>query len=233
MFKENAPPPPQEVAAVAVSEDQRARITSNFRAAKALLARKRPPDLTPPLRSAKFASHLSLICSSFASCPLYRALNPSHPFLFLFRCSVIDASNPRCSPVVRVPLSDTHNGVEFRNGVSTPAKPLRVCQFQVKDTTLSSSILDEELDDSFLDEVDTICEQLSSVKKDNPNAERERDYDKEEEGSRSFTDDMPKKYYDYFQSLNDAQREAACTNISVPLMIVAGPGSGKAGLFIP
>ncbi|KAF3774642.1 ATP-dependent DNA helicase SRS2-like protein [Nymphaea thermarum] len=31
----------------------------------------------------------------------------------------------------------------------------------------------------------------------------------------------------YFQTLNDMQREAATSNITVPLMIVAGPGSGK------
>jgi hypothetical protein len=37
----------------------------------------------------------------------------------------------------------------------------------------------------------------------------------------------PKKYYEYLHSLNDKQREAACSDVSVPLMIVAGPGSGK------
>ena len=43
---------------------------------------------------------------------------------------------------------------------------------------------------------------------------------------------MPKEYSKYLHSLNDRQREAACTDISVPLMIVAGPGSGKV-LFSP
>jgi hypothetical protein len=37
----------------------------------------------------------------------------------------------------------------------------------------------------------------------------------------------PKKYYEYLHSLNDRQREAACSDVTVPLMIVAGPGSGK------
>ncbi|WVZ66007.1 hypothetical protein U9M48_015286 [Paspalum notatum var. saurae] len=37
----------------------------------------------------------------------------------------------------------------------------------------------------------------------------------------------PKKYYEYLHSLNDRQREAACSDVAVPLMIVAGPGSGK------
>lgn len=38
---------------------------------------------------------------------------------------------------------------------------------------------------------------------------------------------MPEEYSKYLVSLNDRQREAACTDVSTPLMIVAGPGSGK------
>ncbi|KAG8080538.1 hypothetical protein GUJ93_ZPchr0007g3096 [Zizania palustris] len=38
---------------------------------------------------------------------------------------------------------------------------------------------------------------------------------------------IPKKYYEYLHSLNDRQREAACNDAAIPLMIVAGPGSGK------
>lgn len=41
------------------------------------------------------------------------------------------------------------------------------------------------------------------------------------------TGDMPEECGKYLQSLNDRQREAACSDISIPLMIVAGPGSGK------
>ncbi|KAK3125074.1 hypothetical protein QOZ80_7BG0599640 [Eleusine coracana subsp. coracana] len=37
----------------------------------------------------------------------------------------------------------------------------------------------------------------------------------------------PSKYYEYLHSLNDKQREAACSDVNIPLMIVAGPGSGK------
>lgn len=38
---------------------------------------------------------------------------------------------------------------------------------------------------------------------------------------------IPREFSKYMQSLNDRQREAACSNILTPLMIVAGPGSGK------
>ncbi|PWA63590.1 PAZ domain-containing protein [Artemisia annua] len=41
-----------------------------------------------------------------------------------------------------------------------------------------------------------------------------------------FRRGMPDEYAKYKKSLNDRQREAACSDISVPLMIVAGPGIG-------
>ncbi|KAI3757750.1 hypothetical protein L6452_05293 [Arctium lappa] len=43
---------------------------------------------------------------------------------------------------------------------------------------------------------------------------------------------MPEEYAKYMQSLNDRQREAACSDISIPLMIVAGPGSGKTSTMV-
>ncbi|XP_059666899.1 ATP-dependent DNA helicase SRS2-like protein At4g25120 [Cornus florida] len=43
---------------------------------------------------------------------------------------------------------------------------------------------------------------------------------------------MPEEYATYMKSLNDRQREAACCDISVPLMIVAGPGSGKTSTMV-
>ncbi|XP_047320013.1 ATP-dependent DNA helicase SRS2-like protein At4g25120 [Impatiens glandulifera] len=43
---------------------------------------------------------------------------------------------------------------------------------------------------------------------------------------------MPKEYANYIQTLNDRQQEAACSDISIPLMIVAGPGSGKTSTMV-
>ncbi|KAA8539746.1 hypothetical protein F0562_026438 [Nyssa sinensis] len=43
---------------------------------------------------------------------------------------------------------------------------------------------------------------------------------------------MPDEYAKYMQSLNERQREAACSDISIPLMIVAGPGSGKTSTMV-
>lgn len=42
---------------------------------------------------------------------------------------------------------------------------------------------------------------------------------------------MPEDYIKYVESLNDRQQEAACSDISIPLIIVAGPGSGKVFTF--
>lgn len=57
------------------------------------------------------------------------------------------------------------------------------------------------------------------------------------DGGRSLFQDgdadlTPPKYREYFQKLNDAQREAACCDIGQPLMIVAGPGSGKTSTMV-
>ncbi|KAL1819959.1 hypothetical protein ACET3Z_014828 [Daucus carota] len=57
-----------------------------------------------------------------------------------------------------------------------------------------------------------------------------------EDGSKvsetSKTSSMPEAYAKYIQSLNDKQREAACSDISTPLVIVAGPGSGKTSTMV-
>ncbi|PKI54564.1 hypothetical protein CRG98_025078 [Punica granatum] len=43
---------------------------------------------------------------------------------------------------------------------------------------------------------------------------------------------MPKDYSKYLDSLNERQREAAFSDIATPLMIVAGPGSGKTSTMV-
>ncbi|KAK4487490.1 hypothetical protein RD792_005868, partial [Penstemon davidsonii] len=47
-----------------------------------------------------------------------------------------------------------------------------------------------------------------------------------------LTKNMPEEYAKYIQSLNDRQQEAACSDISTPLVIVAGPGSGKTSTMV-
>ncbi|KAI3852799.1 hypothetical protein MKX03_028633 [Papaver bracteatum] len=45
-------------------------------------------------------------------------------------------------------------------------------------------------------------------------------------------ENLPIPSMEYIQSLNDQQKEAACSNISTPLMIIAGPGSGKTSTMV-
>ncbi|KAL2539989.1 P-loop containing nucleoside triphosphate hydrolase superfamily protein [Abeliophyllum distichum] len=48
----------------------------------------------------------------------------------------------------------------------------------------------------------------------------------------TVTKNMPDEYAKYIRSLSDRQREAACSDISTPLIIVAGPGSGKTSTMV-
>ncbi|KAJ6808204.1 ATP-dependent DNA helicase SRS2-like protein isoform X1 [Iris pallida] len=166
MEKENLPPD------AAITDEQRARITCNFRAAKALLARNKRP-LEPSSAS---------------------------PIPPLSKCINTNTWSPR------TPLSDIGNAAP---------RPL---------FSPVSSILDDDLDDAFLTEVDAICE-MSAAKQERPGAGSG-------EVCGSDDDGVPQKYREYWQKLSDVQREAACSDVSVPLVIVAGPGSGKTSTMV-
>uniref|UniRef100_A0A0E0LKV2 DNA 3'-5' helicase n=1 Tax=Oryza punctata TaxID=4537 RepID=A0A0E0LKV2_ORYPU len=96
------------------------------------------------------------------------------------------------------------------------------------DPSVPSVICHEEgegkLVDEFLEDVDAIHQSDATKGQDEPQ-ETELEIE-ENEGC------VPKKYYDYLQSLNDRQREAACSDVTIPLMIVAGPGSGKTSTMV-
>jgi hypothetical protein len=142
----------------------------------------------------------------------------------------------------------------------TPVKKTEGSGFSDCLSTLSSSasiLDDDDFNESILEEIDAICEQKSvlKVEKESPNrsfsVECECDQGNEgslaslESGMRDVLDspteeksicpcgNMPEEYVKYLQGLNDRQREAACSDISVPLMLIAGPGSGKVSHSLP
>lgn len=146
-------------------------------------------------------------------------------------------------------------------GFVTPVAEKAGCSRLGADVFTPSVYLDDdELDESVLREIDELCEQRSVGKierpssgSDTPDADMSCGNDlgdgivangvKEslvrsgEEKEISCADDdmkspVPQAFLDYWQSLNDKQREAACSDISVPLMIMAGPGSGKVVYFL-
>lgn len=148
-------------------------------------------------------------------------------------------------------------------GVSfvTPLKgPERITLSSARST--SSSLLDDDIDDSFLEEIDIICQQSAARKtacqtpttsvtqtpsKDNKSSDLKAGLDSMAVESGSYVklelnedttiaadpaliNYMPDECSKYMQSLNDRQRDAACSEISTPLMVIAGPGSGKVGI---
>nr|XP_019705328.1 ATP-dependent DNA helicase SRS2-like protein At4g25120 isoform X1 [Elaeis guineensis] len=215
MVQENAPPPIQPPL-MAVTVEQRPGITRSFRVTKPLLARKRTQESPSPFSTLK--------CMN---------TNLSIPSL-------------HSSPIPRVPLAEIQNRVPIEDGYSTPAKPPETWN-GFRDVAVSphssAGFLDDELDDAFLQEVDALCEERSTAKKQRPSLEsmvrdtsavEDMEQLRQETGLFQDQNDgsVPQKYYDYMKSLNNAQREAACSDISVPLMIVAGPGSGKTSTMV-
>ena len=120
---------------------------------------------------------------------------------------------------------------------------------------------DFDFDESFFDQIDHICQQKSAAKSIGCNEndinggdvnlspgsisasgsvgsgellKHLADFDSKEctdHQNGTQNGNMPEEYSKYLQSLNDRQREVACTDISTPLLIVAGPGSGKVLTF--
>uniref|UniRef100_A0A6N2LAH7 DNA 3'-5' helicase n=1 Tax=Salix viminalis TaxID=40686 RepID=A0A6N2LAH7_SALVM len=231
-----------------ITEDQRARISHSFKAAKALLARKRPLDSIAAATANKFPHKINDVISlkspRFPLAEVNTNLPPS-----LQRC-------PRVSDLVNGSDGDSKCSSE---SFVTPVKKPEGSAFSDCLSTLSSSasiLDDDDFDESILEEIDAICEQKSVVKveKESPNrsssVECECDQGNEgslaslESGMRDVLDsptekksicpcgNMPEEYVKYLQGLNDRQREAACSDISVPLMIAAGPGSGKTSTMV-
>ncbi|KAM7494671.1 hypothetical protein LguiB_029280 [Lonicera macranthoides] len=157
------------------------------------------------------------------------------------------------------------------NSYVTPVRQLG--HSSLSESLVSSSILDEDFDESILEEIDALCEQksatISSREARSSNCQIEsqsgekssweekthvdpvvlegllkteavlhsnNDQECEAEGLRNSEDSqigsMPEDYAKYMRSLNDKQREAACSDISIPLVIVAGPGSGKTSTMV-
>ena len=200
------------------------------------------------------------------------------PYSFQTPTCLLESSSSLCSEGISVhgiesidvSLSErvTSDVMEDRSPINSFIAPVRQLHFSALSKSSSvSSVLDEDFDESILQEIDAVCEQkavvrsdregcsdnflmeiqsleansmehktnLSSVFPDLLKAEGTSSSSKDQEcGVRGLriseaaqNVNMPEEYVKYMDSLNDRQREAACSDISIPLMIVAGPGSGK------
>ncbi|KAJ9140044.1 hypothetical protein P3X46_030731 [Hevea brasiliensis] len=273
-----------------ITEEQRARISQNFRAAKALLSRKRPRD-TPSssplfrLKDAKGTVSPAQV-TSIKRVPLVEIpMNTPSPI----RANGIESSGSQfrsdlCSSMERfVPRTGLINDISSSRTISvslgdkysldcftTPIK--RPECSGLSDYLSKPSILDDDFDESILNEIDAICEQNSAAKAEiqsynslpvkNKYKEENSGGDFASSASVSAKDDirtqvafessddlesrkedrdasqiiqhgnMPEEYSKYLLSLSNRQREAACSDIYIPLMIVAGPGSGKTSTMV-
>ncbi|KAF4346564.1 hypothetical protein G4B88_028545 [Cannabis sativa] len=265
-----------------ITPEQRARITRNFRAAKALLSRKRPRNdatLSPlckkvwdenegmetPIRGFSTINRVPLADIPVNTPPRFAG----HTSSFIGHEKHISVSRSK-----DVSLG---NVCEV-NSFTTPLKQSACPKSSTDSFSVTSFISgvdddDDDFDESILEEIDALCEQKSMERTGrsdpssnsivtsehsdgkgdgvgDPNASS---VELENMGIFGFGNDgigeckeenglsntqsikigsMPSEFSKYMLSLNDRQREAACCEISKPLMIAAGPGSGKTSTMV-
>ncbi|XP_010246078.1 PREDICTED: ATP-dependent DNA helicase SRS2-like protein At4g25120 isoform X2 [Nelumbo nucifera] len=178
MSKENASetlPLPSE----GLTAEQKTRISQNFRAAKALLARKRPRDVaTIPFRTPGKEAH-SLYpmapASSNSRLPLAEIpVNTPSPIPIKGARLTNDKFIRSCPERISIKSAIEH--AQFGTGVQevskedgvvmisviTPDKQLESCN--LSDAFCSTSVLDDDIDELVLKEIDALCEQRSAEK---------------------------------------------------------------------
>ncbi|TKY51810.1 ATP-dependent DNA helicase SRS2 protein [Spatholobus suberectus] len=258
-----------------MAEQQSGRISAYFSASKPLLPRKRPSDSSSPhphrIKSAGDVDSVSVAKRvPLAEVPLNR-LNAIGNNRGPSSDAIHGSFNAR---TVSVPAVGSGNENLFQSLFETPKREPEGSKPKQLDYFLTTGLLDDDFDESVLEQIDILVEQKSAEKA----AEQQLDHSCDEKVSSesnivgdvnlssgsgtvsegiengylfssgveldtkeeqvdtrclSFQNStMPEEYLKYLQSLNDRQREAACTDISTPLMIVAGPGSGKTSTMV-
>ncbi|KAI4351194.1 hypothetical protein L6164_005573 [Bauhinia variegata] len=258
---------------------QQRRISGNFRAAKPFLSRKRDRDSSgfcydesPHGNKDECKTDAPLQDFVTKRVPLAE-LPLNTPFAFPDRRSNARGCECSTSDVISNSLSTRRTAsprVPAENlclsDFETPRKESEC--FKPSDYFSTLGLLDNDFDESFLEQIDILCKEKSAEKALGQDSDHYFDGKSPDEcntvnnvnfSSESGTvvecitsdgllsnpqdesmlilpssqrDIMPEEYSKYLQSLNDRQREAACTDISTPLMIVAGPGSGKTSTMV-
>ncbi|XP_068656555.1 ATP-dependent DNA helicase SRS2-like protein At4g25120 isoform X2 [Aristolochia californica] len=255
-----------------LTDEQRTRITKNFRAAKALLAGKRPYEtIRVPSKNADGNMEGSWAPKWAISRFPLREIQTNLRSPSSSEAGVIESTyNDKSCPRIRT--ADSPLPVQFGLEMTEVASKERVGMLpkECEESKITTSfyypgLVEEDFDESLLTEIDAICEQQSTAKKETQNISsnlsmentpKERtEYSRLEtvnikvqveirsepvvkpQGNSTSSQEsdvgcMSKEYLNYIQSLNEEQKEAACTDISIPLMIVAGPGSGKTSTMV-
>ncbi|TQD98578.1 hypothetical protein C1H46_015826 [Malus baccata] len=233
-----------------LTAEQRNRISRNFRAAKALIDRKRPrndavsPDHHLP--------HTKICGGNGIQTPVQlNRVQRTHlaelpmntpPPISASRYNSARGEYGSASCSGSLSISRIESSVSKSDSFITP---IRQPHFPTSFSSFSAPgiIGDDDFDESILQEIDALIEQKPSVdiQRDDigscgsdvsgasvPPLSSENQTDSVNHG----LPNMPDEYSKYLLSLNERQREAACSDISVPLMIVAGPGSGKTSTMV-
>ncbi|CAE6178057.1 unnamed protein product [Arabidopsis arenosa] len=257
------------------------RISQSFRSTKPLFDRKRPLENAPNssnqrTKESSMGTESLAHHTNFNRTPLmelstntpYKRLKPA--FESYADGNPCGLTTPPRFDLDKEIINEFQTEISGDNGFSseafvTPLKePERVTLSYGCST--SSSLLDDDIDDSILEEIDLICEQSArktacqtpstsinqTPSKDNMSSDLKAGLDamavkKFEQDSNvklkldeettiaadpALLNSMPDECSKYIMSLNDRQRDAACSNISTPLMVIAGPGSGKTSTMV-
>ncbi|XVF11310.1 hypothetical protein REPUB_Repub08aG0016100 [Reevesia pubescens] len=274
MSKENVNFKPLSHATHQTHQLQTPRISQNFRAAKPFLDRKRTRDdgyfhhHFPYRYKDGIESELPASMAGIKRVPLMDIpVNTPSPVSTIGYKS-IKSQNGKFSDV-----GSLAGSIDIECKTDPFITPIKQPNFSnLSDSLSTPSILDEDFDESILEEIDAICEQQSAAKAEGENLNVKVDMGGQQNDnscndhvavSALTTDEnvraessvdmlnyfglkkedlsnlgtiesgnMPDEYSKYLQSLNDRQREAACSDISIPLMISAGPGSGKTSTMV-
>ncbi|RXH94807.1 hypothetical protein DVH24_024491 [Malus domestica] len=230
--------------------EQRNRISRNFRAAKALIDRKRPrndavsPDHHLPHTKICGGNGIQTPAqlNRVQRTPLAELPMNTPPPISASRYNLARGEYGSSSCSGSLSISRIESSVSKSDSFITP---IRQPHFPTSFSSFSAPgiIGDDDFDESILQEIDALIEQKPSVdiQRDDigscgsdvsaasaPPLSSENQRDSVNHG----LPNMPDEYSKYLLSLNERQREAACSDISVPLMIVAGPGSGKTSTMV-
>lgn len=144
---------------------------------------------------------------------------------------------------------------------STPAKERDDGCTSLGDKLSTTNILEDDFGDSILEEIDAFCDRklshsgkadiglpapgsidFNTVSVHIPKNNSSHKFVQNEDALQFIPEgvlyslatkaiNLPQQYSKYLESLNERQREAAFSDTATPLMIVAGPGSGKARII--
>ncbi|XP_008234122.1 PREDICTED: ATP-dependent DNA helicase SRS2-like protein At4g25120 [Prunus mume] len=236
-----------------LTEEQRNRISLNFRAAKALIARKRPrhdavsPDHFPHNKiCGRNGIQTPAQLNSIQRVPLAELpINTPSPSPFSANCCKSDGgeySSASCSGSLSINRIESSVSVSGSDSFTTPIRQPQ-CSTSFDSFSAPRFLDEDDFDESILQEIDALIEQKPSVEIHHDDIEScdgdantasvlPVNADNQTDSTNHGLPNMPDEYSKYLLSLNERQLEAACSDISIPLMIVAGPGSGKTSTMV-